>query len=258
MRASPVQGATRKGAPRVFEAICEHIRAQLVSSQLRPGDRLPAERALAESLGISRTAVREALKSLENAGIVELKKGVSGGAFVKQGDPAIVTRSMSDMMSLGSISLRSLTESRVQLQSSVIRLACQRAGDADFLALEECLDQTARLDDATDMVVRRTQIQRFYKLLAQATQNEVMVMLVDSVTEITLNTLSRFAVAPRTGTLETHRQILRSLRKRDAETAISLSTIHLQALHDHLLSAAEQVATRSSGAPRRKRKAAEV
>ena len=243
----PVVGASRKNTPRIFEAICEHIRAQLISSQLQPGDRLPAERTLAESLGISRTAVREALKSLENAGIVELKKGVSGGAYVKQGDPAVLTRSISDMMSLGSISLRSLTESRVLLQSSVIRLACQRAGPADLLALEECLDQTARLEDATDMMIRRTQIQRFYKLLAQATQNEVMVMLVDAVTEITLNMLSRFAVAPRSGTLETHRLILRCVRKRDAETAISLSTIHLQDLHDHLLRAAEEVARQQSG-----------
>ena len=64
---------------RVFEDICDQIRGQVLGGILRPGDKLPAERELAEQFGVSRTAVREALRSLEIAGVVKLQKGVKGG-----------------------------------------------------------------------------------------------------------------------------------------------------------------------------------
>ena len=65
----------------------ERIRHQLSIRALRPGDKLPAERELAVQFGVSRSALREALRSLEIAGIVELRKGVKGGAFIRPGDP---------------------------------------------------------------------------------------------------------------------------------------------------------------------------
>src|SRR5215831_10481200 len=65
---------------RTFEEICERIRDRLASGDLRPGDKLPAERDLAQQLGVGRNALREALRSLEISGILELRKGVKGGA----------------------------------------------------------------------------------------------------------------------------------------------------------------------------------
>ncbi|HEY9280152.1 MAG TPA: winged helix-turn-helix domain-containing protein, partial [Eoetvoesiella sp.] len=66
---------------RAFEEVCEQIRREVAAGTLRPGDRLPPERELAEQLGVSRTAIREALRSLENAGLVQCQQGMGGGAF---------------------------------------------------------------------------------------------------------------------------------------------------------------------------------
>ena len=66
---------------RIFEEICDQIRRDMAASKLCPGDKLPAERELAQQFGVSRNAVREALRSLEVAGIVRLQKGVKGGAI---------------------------------------------------------------------------------------------------------------------------------------------------------------------------------
>ncbi|HEY9279792.1 MAG TPA: winged helix-turn-helix domain-containing protein, partial [Eoetvoesiella sp.] len=68
-------------AKRAFEQVCEQIRREVAAGTLRPGDRLPPERELAEQLGVSRTAIREALRSLENAGLVQCQQGMGGGAF---------------------------------------------------------------------------------------------------------------------------------------------------------------------------------
>ena len=120
---------------RAFEEICERIRRQLAAGKLKPGDKLPPERELSEQLGVSRAALREALRTLEIAGVIMLKKGVKGGAFVQAGDPANMTRVIQDLVHLGAISLGDLTEARLLIQSGVVRLACERATDADIEAI---------------------------------------------------------------------------------------------------------------------------
>ena len=86
---------TGKVAPergrRIFEDIYDQIRSDLASGALKPGDKLPAERELAEKLGFSRSAVREAIRALEASGIVYLQKGVNGGAFIQTGQVETVS-----------------------------------------------------------------------------------------------------------------------------------------------------------------------
>ena len=104
---------------RAFEEICQRIRDQLGAGQLKPGDKLPAERELALQLGVGRNALREALRSLEIAGIVRLQKGVKGGAFIREGNTGQMNQVMQDMLSLGSITVEELTEARVHIQDLV-------------------------------------------------------------------------------------------------------------------------------------------
>ena len=85
---------------RAFEEICDRIRAQIAAGSLKPGDKLPAERELAQQLGVGRNALREALRSLEIAGIVRLQKGAKGGAFIREGDAGRMDEVMRDMLSL--------------------------------------------------------------------------------------------------------------------------------------------------------------
>src|SRR3954468_17448726 len=100
---------------RTFEEICERIREQLALGVLKPGDKLPPERDLAQQLGVSRNVLREALRSLEMAGVLRLRKGVKGGAFVREGDTSRMNVVMRDMLSLGTISVRELSEARIDV-----------------------------------------------------------------------------------------------------------------------------------------------
>ncbi|GAA4323988.1 FadR/GntR family transcriptional regulator [Pigmentiphaga soli] len=245
----------RVHSPRVFEEICDRIRSQLASRQLKPGDKLPAERELAVQFGASRAAVREAIRSLEMAGLVELRKGVKGGAFIREGDPAVVTQSLRDMVFLGRLSLESLTESRVILQDAVIRLAAQRATEDDLRALDESIDLTEQLTAAGRFEERRVQLVAFYRLLAMATGNEIMAILVDAVTDIVLGVLIRFDAVPRFDTVKVQRRIVELIRQRRPDEAAALMAEHLKSLHEYLFEAQARHAAQTAARARPARSA---
>ncbi len=226
--------------PRVFESICDEVRARLARGELKTGDKLPSERDLAESFGASRAAVREALRSLERGGVVELRKGVKGGTYIARADATQVTRSLDDLLCMGGVSIDSLTESRTIVQGAVVRLAAARGTEADFDLLEQSIDRTEALTLEGRLEERRVQLLNFYRLLAEATHNEVMQLLVGSLTDLVLKLLARHQVQPRATTVRTHRQILRCLRARDADKAAMLMSDHLDKLHAHFAKAAKK------------------
>jgi GntR family transcriptional regulator, transcriptional repressor for pyruvate dehydrogenase complex len=218
---------------RTFEEICERIREQLALGVLKPGDKLPRERDLAEQLGVSRNVLREALRSLEMAGLLRLQKGVKGGAFVQDGDMSRMNDVVRDMLSLGAISVGELSEGRIQILDLVVRLACERARQADFLALEANIERSEIATREGRLLDRVECSREFYRLLAAATGNKVMAMIMDSVTEIHMRFV--YAKVASSGVsmpqlVEKRRQFLSALRKRDVSAAARLMRVHLESV----------------------------
>ena len=219
---------------RAFEEICQRIREQLAAGVLKPGDKLPAERDLAQQLGVGRNALREALRSLEIAGIVRLQKGVKGGAFIREGDSGRMNQVVADMLSLGSISVEELTEARVHIQDLVVRLASTRATRADLGALEANIDLTEQMTLAGRYLDRVECSRDFYQLLAAATHNPVLSMMVHSLTEILMQFVTARVAAggkPQPRLIEKRREFLLALRARDATLAANLMRTHLASVH---------------------------
>lgn len=225
---------------RLFEEICDQIRGELESGALKPGDKLPAERELAARFGVSRLAVREALRSLEYAGIVGLQKGVKGGAFILGGRPEAVRESMQDMLSLGSISLVSLTEARASLLETAIRFACDRATDEDFAALEENIRRTAATNEQTTQAERLDIAREFYHLLAAAAKNDVLEIIINATTEIVMRIFVGLHPDLFPNLVKSRRAFLRHLRARDADKAARHMAQHLKKLHQHLIAHAKK------------------
>ncbi len=215
---------------RAFEEICERIREQLALGALKPGDKLPPERDLAQQLGVSRNVLREALRSLEMAGVLRLQKGVKGGAFIQEGDTSRMNDVMRDMLSLGTISVRELSEARIHVLDLVVRLACANARQADFEALETNIERTELATREGRLLDRVECSREFYKLLALATGNKVIAMIMDSVTEIHMRFV--YAKAASSGVamprlVEKRRQFLSALRARNVSVTARLMRVHL-------------------------------
>ena len=219
---------------RAFEEICGSIRARIGDGRLRPGDKLPPERELALQLGVGRNALREALRSLEIAGIVRLQKGAKGGAFIREGDSARMDQVVSDMLSLGSISVADLTESRVHILDLVVRLACERATRADLEALDANVARTEAMTVAGKYLERVECSREFYRLLVAASHNQVLAMIVRSITEILMEFVyARVAAGgkPQPRLVEKRRAFIAALRARDPATATRLMRSHLESVH---------------------------
>lgn len=202
---------------RVFEEICAQIRERIAAGVLKPGDRLPAEREMAAGFQVSRPAVREALRSLENAGVVRLAKGAHGGAFILPPSPAMLTRSMQDLMNLGAVELADLAEARIAVNEQVLKLACERRTDEDLAALEKTLRV---LDTSEDMGERANAGARFFTLLARATHNAALELLVESLTQIMRQAMAGRPARSRPELQPLRRRLLRSLHARDAQAGI--------------------------------------
>ena len=214
---------------RVFEEICEQIRQRLAAGVLRPGDKLPAERDLAQEFKVSRPAVREALRTLEISGVVSLQKGVKGGAFIRDGNPAMLTQSLQDLVFLGRVSLRSLAEARVVITSAVIKLACERATEEDFRKLEQTIDF---IESSEDLEHRAEAGVMFFRLIAQATRNEVMTMLVDSLGDIVRYVIDKTGRKARPQLIAVRRRVLKAMRARDAAAAMKSMDEYFSVVHE--------------------------
>lgn len=220
---------------RSFEIISEQIRARIEAQRLRPGDKLPPERELSQQFGVSRNAVREALRGLESAGIIELRKGAHGGAFVSEGRPDQVVQSFKDMFALGSISINDLTEARQEIMNMILENAARRAKPDDFLRLERNIDLTeaALLAGRDDEQMERTG--DFYRLLADATQNPVLVLVISPLYAIVRRFVAAAGIRATPEVITARRAILSSLRDGDTVAAQQLMAGHLRAVHSAIL-----------------------
>lgn len=206
---------------RAVDEISAQVREMIAGGRLKPGDRLPSERDLSARLGVSRNTLREALRALEHAGIVEMRKGATGGAFVRFGSSGVIVSGMRDLYHLGAITPEQLTEARVWLSEVVVRVACERATDDDFAALEANINAVAK---ASEFDERARHNRQFHVLLAQATRNPILVITMEGIVEVFAHFIAQIGPSDNSFILPSRRRFLKHLRARDAAAAVAEMT----------------------------------
>lgn len=235
---------------RISEEISAQVRKQIAAGKLTPGDRLPSERELASAFGVSRMAVREGMRNLEVAGLVTLRKGRYGGAFIADNGVRIVSQSMQDMIDLGRASLEMLMEVRQHMMDVVVRLACVRATQADFDALEKNIDRTEELTREGRFEERTFAAIEFNNLLAEATGNYIFRTMVESLSVVLRHWVALAGIRKHDPVIASRRKLLEQLRKRQKEAAAATMRVYLEELNEHLVrSRREQLARGAAATP---------
>lgn len=206
---------------RAVDEISAQVREMIADGRLKPGDRLPSERDLSTRLGVSRNTLREALRALEHAGIVEMRKGATGGAFVRFGSSGVIVSGMRDLYHLGGITPGQLTEARVWLSEVVVRVACERATDEDLAALEANIDAVAK---ASEFDERARHNRQFHVILAQATRNPILVITMEGIVEVFAQFIAQIGPSDNSFILPSRRRFMKHLRARDTTAAVAEMT----------------------------------
>jgi len=203
-------------AQRIHEEICRQVRDRLASGLLRPGEKLPSERDLAAGFGVSRGAVREALRTLENAGVVTLRKGAQGGAFINAGDASALTQPLQDLMVLGAMSPDGIADARQWVHALVARLAAERRTEDDLTGLDAAV---AAIDASASMPARVDAALLFLSRLGRASHDPLWAALVESLGHVVRAQIEAGEERPQPRLQRHRRAIVAALRKRDATAA---------------------------------------
>ena len=220
---------------RIFEEICDAIREKLVSGELKAGDRLPSERELSEMLDVSRTALREAIRSLEIAGIVELRKGSKGGAFITRSGVGQVTRTFRDMLDFGGVSLATLLEARLLVMDAVVRAACERARAADIERLSRNVAETVELTRQGRYEERTLKAVEFSTLLANSTGNQVMSAILEAMASVIRRFVLIAGPPAHDPVIASRLRLIEQIKAKDTKGACETMRSYLTKLNAHLL-----------------------
>jgi len=219
---------------RVSETIAQRVKRGISSGRLSPGEKLPAEREMAERLGTSRVSVREAYRSLEEAGLISIKRGAEGGAFIADFDHAPVSERLAFMLRLGRTSHQEVTEARLLLEPPVARLAARRAEEGDLAQLATLLrQQETAIKGGSD--TRRFDLQ-FHRLVAQCAKNLPLAILMNSMADLAVEEVRRIDVTRDVDEhiVNYHGRIFDAIRRRDEDAAHRLMLRHIREVQARL------------------------
>jgi GntR family transcriptional regulator, transcriptional repressor for pyruvate dehydrogenase complex len=217
---------------RNFEEILVQLQAAFANGQLSPGDRLPAERELAEQFGASRSSVREALRVLEALGVVQVKPGADNGAFLLA-EPGRAFRDLLQyQLALRQIDVASLVEFRIVIESWAARTAAERADEGALNRMDELIDL---MKQAPASYTRFHDYDADWHLeLARSTRNDLFALALEGAR----TTIERAMVGAVAGLvnwdtmkarmLREHVAILEAVRNRDGALASELMTAHIR------------------------------
>lgn len=210
---------------RVSQAIVDQVRSMIVSGRLTVGSRLPSERELCEQFGVSRLTLREALRVLETRGMLDIRVGSRGGAFVTAPTARLVSAGITDLLSMSTLTAAQVTEARALFELGLIRLVCARATDDELDALAALCDEAERArEDGTYSVAMSFD---FHLSVAGASHNPAVVMLMQSFREPVLMSLREAHHEGSQGVAE-HRSLVQALRDRDPSRAADVMRRHLE------------------------------
>lgn len=236
------------GPRRTFEGAVEQIAERIRLGDLALGDRLPSERELAAAMQISRPTLREAVRVLADAGVLEVRTGSTGGIFVRSDYvPLELLRSRSDLR-LGEVA--GVLEARRLLEPRVAQLAAVNAREEDFAHLQRLIDKQKELLAAGDVLAnadRFLQVDtQFHVRIARATGNSTIVSLMRTLLrrlEIARDlALHEPPVAP--WVIDIHERTLAAIRSADHARIDAVMDEHLAAMEQAWERATDRVLVR--------------
>jgi len=220
--------------------VIDYILNLIRSGQAKPGERLPTEKDLTEKLGVSRTCVREAFKSLEMLQLIKVRPKV--GAVVLEPSPAALINAEHLSTSVYLQHTDVLVEFRKILELGLAALAAEKSTDEDLALIRKALADYEHAV-STDRIAHHADV-AFHKAIADATKNPIATLVLQTISDALMERSRQMNEVP--GVLEEglreHRKIYQAIKEHNPEKARQAMRLHMQTVerNTHLLRAAEE------------------
>jgi len=207
--------------------IVVEVREALNEKRLKPGDFLGGEKDIAKRLGLSRIVARDALRTLEALGVVEIKVGAGGGARVAHGNPRLFANALAVQLDLAGATVQEIMDAQRAIETLAAELAAENATAADLAKLRRLLEEGAAVIDDHDSYTRACE--QFHIAVAEASHNRVLLIQLMSLQHISHPrrnlTLTRNVALH---IQEAHRQLVDLFEARDGGAARRLMDDHVK------------------------------
>ncbi|MGV9802394.1 FadR/GntR family transcriptional regulator [Mycobacterium sp. NPDC003449] len=207
----------------------------LLSGEIKPGQRLPSERQLVETLGVGRTVIREAIKALDFLGLLEIRQGA--GTYFRGTEPGIFSRILEWGVALGEQRTVDLIHARGHLEVLVAGLAAQHRSEDDVRALHELLASMRSASIEEPQRFAEADVE-FHLRIAQASGNSVLASMLERIRALVFAWIGHNIAASQTTSVAyaEHPPILEAIERRDVNEARAAMERHMQGATERLLS----------------------
>ena len=215
----------RVGRPEgLTQAVRNEIERLIVSANLKPGSKLPTEKELVEQLGVGRSSIREALRALQEVGMVEVVQGK--GTFVRNRSGKAIEAHLQFLINFEDKPYQELMELRRLLEVGLVQLAAERSEEEDLNALRELLQAMAGAETSEALTKAGA---AFHLAVARAAKNAFITSIYEAVTQVINQVYSAFERSPaqKRQSIRDHEEIYRALADHDPELAMQKATEHL-------------------------------
>lgn len=217
----------RSKPAKAAQVVAKQIKNAVLSGDLVVGDKLPSEKNMIEQFGYSRAVVREALRLLENDGLIALSAGRNGGAVVTNPDSSQIMSNIDMVLRMQQTGIKEVHEAQRLIEPMIVKLAIQRATAEDFKKIR----QTIELIEASprDVELVRLQSNLFHTFLAEATKNNVIAIVAAIFRQIIADFHYEGDEEAALAIARIHRRILEAVENKDVEAAVRRSVRHIDA-----------------------------
>jgi len=227
----------------ITQKIIDQIRTAILGGKLKPGDILPPEKELVEQFGVSKQTLRESLRALEHMGLIDVRKGIGGGAHIVEVDIGVTKQSLANFLYFKDLSIENLSELRKLIEPHAAGKAAEAISRENLRILGE-LNERAResLDKNFIHEMSRNEI-NFHRVIAQTTNNPILVLILDFVEDLLedFKKVLKPDLAFSKSVLDAHDRIYTAICDKDVERATAEMYHHVQEVEEHLAKLKEDV-----------------
>jgi len=220
---------------RISTNIIDQIREAILCGDLKPGDRLPSEKELSKNFEVSKASLREAFRALEALGLLDVRQGMSGGAFVREVDLATARNNMFNYIYFQNPSIQEFTQLRSFIEPAAAEIAARKITPADLEDLENNLTQTKKVLNKGAFYYELDTY--FHHRIAEITGNRLLCFVIDSLKNAIVNIKlqleldNNFSIK----VYDAHERIMEALRDRNPKHARETMLQHIQEVDEMMV-----------------------